>query len=687
MKGQWRRVIISTIFMLFACAAIGCKGGCSKDKTDGENSNNIYDMPIEEEEPTLSLNKTECVLIVGEETDLIAQYTLQEDSSLSWATSDKNVVSVKDGKLLAISAGSATVTATYGSLSATCKVSVSFGNMYPTMDFENGIEDTVITNTVEKVNFAAQTKFNGKLYADGDFTYVLKGEIGQIDQEGTFTPKTTGTGEVLVTMQWRGFTLEKTVVLTVTSLKNILVNDGLVSEIVLYGRGEFEGKTYPTNQTLEIQAFEDDKEKEYTVEILNNAGVVSFDDRTNTVTALQGGTAELKISMETLSGDTFYKIFPITVKKHKVVATVPLFSIKDGVAKGETTLSTLLDGETLLSAQSAGAALTVTDGYKLTGLTAMGDSMTEMKVNAESQSFSYELTLETYAMVLTKAEDFVTAFNEDSTVTGYYYLANDIAPKQNGDYESVKMTKGVSSAKAFRGTFDGAGHTVNLAIGNSNGLFTYLYGATVKNARFNFKMAANAGGLNAGLAQYTFDKNYLVDVYVNVENLSTACTRFGAISPYYNGVVHYTRVVIETPTAEELSGYNTAQMGALAVRINYTNGTNGTDGVSHGDTVHTDVFVISSMPLAVEGNNGAKWTIYAQNRMVDTNADGAITTADIDTTNKITYFAQKENSKKGKLYSYASAADLIAKTHDLSKYAESGYWTISTGAPVWEGNN
>lgn len=691
MKNKWIKTITSIAFTLLAFAVIGCKGGgkggCNKDETGGEKPNNIYDMPVDEKEQTLSLNKSECVLIVGEETELIAQYSLQENATLAWSTTDEGVVTVKDGKLLAMNAGEATVTATYGESSQSCKVTVSFGNMYPSIEFENAVAENITTNTMERVNLFAQTKFNGKVYTDGAFTYTLNGAIGNVSADGTFTPSTTGTGEVVVTMQWRGFTVEKTVSLTVTSLKTILIDDGLVSEIVLYGKGEFQGNTYPTSQELEIEAFEDNQAKEYDVEVLDNNGVVAFDDTTNTVRALQGGTAELKISFETSSGDTFYKILPITVKKHTVQKTIPLFSAIDGVGKGTENLQTLLDGESFIKAESSGASLTITDGYKLTGLTAMGDGMTELKVNAESQSFIYELTLQTYTKVLTMAQDFVDAFNVDGSIAGYYYLANDILPKQGGGYESVKMTKGVSSTKAFKGTFDGAGHTVNLEIGNSNGLFTYLYGATIKNVRFNFQMATNAGGLNAGLAQYTFDKNYLVDVYVNVENLSTNCTHFGAISPYYNGVVHYTRVVVETPTAEELSGYNTAGMGAIARRINYTNASNGTDGVTHGDTVHTDVFIISSMPLAVEGKDGALWTIYAKNQMPDTNGDGSITTDDIDVTNKITYFAQKENIKKGKLCSYASTAELIAKAHDLTSYAESGYWNISTDVPVWKGNS
>lgn len=689
MKSKWKKIIASVAFTIFACMAIGCKGGCNKNETNGETPNDIYDMPTTTASQTLKLDKSECVMTVGDETQLFVQYTPQEGASLAWKSSNEEVVTVEDGKLLAISAGEATVTATYGENEATCKTSVSFGNMYPTIDFENGIGDTVVTNTAEKVNFAAQTKFNGKIYGDGEMSYTLSDPtLGSISADGTFTPAKKGESEVLVKMLWRGFTVEQTIAMKVTSVKKILVNDGLLSEIVLYGRGEFGGRTYPTEQALDIVVQEDEQSKEYEVELVNNNGVVAYDDASQTITALQGGTAELKISFETDDGDTFCKTLPITVKKHTVQATIPLFSILDGEGKGTTTLQSLLDGESFIFAKSGGASLEIQDGYKLLGLSSIATTTTEAIVNAESRSFIYELTLETYTKVLTTAQDFVDAFNVDDNVTGYYYLANDIAPKQGGGYESVKMTKGVSSAKAFKGAFDGAGHTVNLEIGSANGLFTYLYGATVKNARFNLKMATGmTGTLNSGLAQYTFDKNYLIDLYVNVENLSDGCERFGAISPYYNGVVDYTRVVVETPTAEELSAYDTASMGALALRINYTNATDGTDGIAHGDRVNTDVYVISSLPLATEAKNGAKWTIYAHNQMLDTNGDGQITTDDIDTTNKITYFAQKENANKGKVYSYASETELIEKAHDLTKYAESAYWTTSTGAPVWKGND
>ena len=167
MKHKFLKAIIFFMFSVLICAFIGCKD-------DGNNnSDGIYDMPPSSSEQKLTLDKSECYMIVGDELELFAQYTPQENATLTWASSDAAVVTVTNGKLLAQMAGESTITATYGELKATCKVNVTFGNIYPTIDFENGMEESLTTNTVEKVNFGAKTKFNGKVFSDGEFSYTV----------------------------------------------------------------------------------------------------------------------------------------------------------------------------------------------------------------------------------------------------------------------------------------------------------------------------------------------------------------------------------------------------------------------------------------------------------------------------------------------------------------------------------
>ena len=668
-------LLVCTVF-----ATGGCK--CVKDKTNGEDSN-IIDMPEEVTEQKLFLNKDECNLIVGDEFTLLAYCSLSDGGTLSWQSSNESVAKVNDGLISALMPGDAEISASYNGNTAKCKVNVSFNNMYPVINFENDVSEILFTNIFEKVNFSANVSFNGKLFDDGSFTYTLsESSVGSISENGIFSPSKLGETDINVEMRWRGFVVNKTIKLQVVSKKTVLLNDGSTTEITLFSKGEFNGQYYKNEEIIKIDATENGVEKDYSLELIDNDGTVAYDESETKITALKGGSATLKVSFLSDDGSIFTQTFPIRVKKHHFTATVPLFSVLDGEAKGNTTIRGILGEDTLLFAYSNGQQLDIREGYKIFGLASSSDGMSRVTVDAESDCFVYSLELETYTKVLTKATDFVEAFNVNDAIYGYYYLANDIDPKNGTIYESVKMTKDAISTKAFRGVFDGAGHTVNLELQTRNGLFTYLYGATIKNAKFNLKMSNDAGTMNSGLAFYSFGKNYLSDVYVNVENLSSNCTNFGAVSVFYNGIIGYTRVVIETPNDKELAGYNTANMGALAMRINYTKA-DGTDGVTHADLFSSDVFVISPLPLARQAVGGEPWTIYARNKMQDTNNDGEITVADIDAENKITFFAQKEGAGKGRMYSFDSFDEMRSARIDLSVYNDSLFWNTANGIPLW----
>ena len=87
--------------------ACNCNGSGNNSSSDG-----IYDMPTSGSEQKLTLDNSECFMTVGDELQLYAQYTPQENASLTWSSSDETVVTVADGKLLAQMAGESTITAT-----------------------------------------------------------------------------------------------------------------------------------------------------------------------------------------------------------------------------------------------------------------------------------------------------------------------------------------------------------------------------------------------------------------------------------------------------------------------------------------------------------------------------------------------------------------------------------------------
>ena len=288
--------------------------------------------------------------------------------------------------------------------------------------------------------------------------------------------------------------------------------------------------------------------------------------------------------------------------------------------------------------------------------------------------------------VITDIADFksaVTPDNPTGDITGYYYLANDIGSKT--DYPSITPAWKVSGSTAFAGVFDGAGHEMNVTLGAATGLFRYLENATVQNVRFNIR--ANNSSQGYGLAQYVVGECYFTDMYLNLESVSNTCTQAAPLSRYYYGQSHFIRVVIETPTKEELSGFtDQSKFAALAVSYNYLNN----DGKEKGDVqswrIDTDVYVISSLPLATYGGLDAfKIEVKAHNQSTVISSTS-------------TYFGQFEATNRGKLYAYESFANLkedatapdenTAAKIDLTKYTKTKYWTTDTnGYLTWKGNN
>ena len=97
---------------LMALVAIGCK------KSSG---------PSEVAVTSITLSTSTLEMSVGD-TEILTAKVLPSnasDASITWATSNSSVAKVKDGVVAALKAGTATITASAGAKSATCKVTVS----------------------------------------------------------------------------------------------------------------------------------------------------------------------------------------------------------------------------------------------------------------------------------------------------------------------------------------------------------------------------------------------------------------------------------------------------------------------------------------------------------------------------------------------------------------------------------
>lgn len=99
---------------------------------------------------SVTLDKTSITLNVGDTATLVATAT----GTATWTTSDNSVVTVVNGKLTAVGAGTATVTATCGTAKATCTVTVKEVVQQATAEQFIAAVDAVSASTTQ------QTKFN-----------------------------------------------------------------------------------------------------------------------------------------------------------------------------------------------------------------------------------------------------------------------------------------------------------------------------------------------------------------------------------------------------------------------------------------------------------------------------------------------------------------------------------------------
>ncbi|MGI6782018.1 MAG: immunoglobulin-like domain-containing protein [Acholeplasmataceae bacterium] len=125
----------------------------------------------EEEEPelTITLSANSLSLVVGESSTLTATISI-EGLVVEWTTSNSAVATVVGGKVDAVSAGTATITAKSGTVSATCLVTV--------VDPEPEIDPTI----VEEEEYGGEISFSNALSLDEiDLTEGLTAT----DSEGT----------------------------------------------------------------------------------------------------------------------------------------------------------------------------------------------------------------------------------------------------------------------------------------------------------------------------------------------------------------------------------------------------------------------------------------------------------------------------------------------------------------------
>lgn len=178
-----------TVVVALLCAMVCAFGlvACNNNETPNENGNNGTQTVAVE---SVTLNKTQLTLEVGGEETLTA--TVAPDGAtnktVTWSVSPAGVITVDGGKVTAVAAGSATVTATAGGKSATCNVTVSEPIVYTVTENEwkaaiEGLTcpDNVTITLYAKDSGSAEERIYGALKFDRSHNAVADGYDGDIE--------------------------------------------------------------------------------------------------------------------------------------------------------------------------------------------------------------------------------------------------------------------------------------------------------------------------------------------------------------------------------------------------------------------------------------------------------------------------------------------------------------------------
>ena len=518
--------ILKTLLTVFICVCslfvfVACKdnaGGGNNNSQNGSQSTKEYFL----------LKETSLSLIIGDEYTLMADYYVEEDGEISFRSSNLSVAEIDGaGKITAIGEGETTITAELGDFSATCAVSVSFGEYVPTILFNAIQSNQVNVADTDILDLTASVYFNGKQFPCEISYLVSNTEIGQVE-EGIFMPLQAGETDVTVSGTWKGIDLlPVTVSVKVLNAVEIEVKEKggeyNVNGIELYTYDQFGGNTLQVSFEVEISVLKNGvvQTEGITVSVEDNDGVVRFDEATNVVTALAAGDATLKVCF-TDGAKSYEKT--VSIKVNKPTGTYEKSVIVD-CSKGELPTDEIFaqfpEDQREIVAVSEG--FTLTDG-KVFGFTVDNEKAQEITVYNSAVGFT--LTVIPYTRIFTSAEelsmfymgDFETAYN------GYYILGNDIDASAYVHADHIRFAG--NSYKAYTniglmGTFDGKGHTIDgITIGRS-GLFGMVgKGAVIKNVALTNVQFSGENEGDYALACYICSAT-LKDVYIQAKELST----------------------------------------------------------------------------------------------------------------------------------------------------------------------
>ena len=467
--------------------------GCNDDK----DSSSAAPMSAE-----ITLSQESVQLEAYQEFLLTASY--EGEDTIVWTVADPTIVSVENGKLVGLKAGTTTVTVTAGSLTDTCTVTVS------------PLDEAKITLQVAEANVSLNKDEQKQIETSVTYYGIVLDEttekryessdpnVVSVDANGKMTAKAFGRATISVSCAISDVELSASVNVEVVSSGLVEITPSSVALSLLEG---------DNTATLTAKAYEEGVENtgaSIVWSVTEGQDVIEFTN--GAVKAINAGETTVTATYVDNDGETKTDTVTVVVKPTVVSVnkSVELWKNEyvDGYPVDELDLDvtdTVTGGYVVLDDELT-ATLPLADGkYDVSSL-AVG----EMKLYVETRNTVYQMTVTIFEKIYLNNLNFEAKLNsvEGATISGDFALSEDITLSGTWSNEAV-----------FAGSFDGQGHTINgLKISDGNGLFKATENATIKN------VALVGVTLGAGSGAFAYTNNVgtttFEDVYVSLSSVS-----------------------------------------------------------------------------------------------------------------------------------------------------------------------
>lgn len=649
----------------------------------------------EPEPPTVTLSESSLALDKYASATLVATTAGEAEGGVTWLSSDETIASVKDGTVIALQAGTATITASYGTASATCSVTVSdAAGKTPTLKFTKTMTQIFVDG---KYSIEPKISFDGTDYTDGSFAFVSSDPtVASVGEDGVVTGIKYGTATITVMAGWRGagadiLTGEVTVKVVPDVVAEITDEDGAKqSAYTIYTLDSLEGVDFGKAVTLKANVLENRAASSAVPTWTIADGGEDLITVTNGVIESKGVAGETTVKISVTVAGAQFESAPVTIKIDRP-------AVEKSVSKDvDLSLGTIDGTFNPFESDEIVDIVDVTDiadqvdlGYNAEDGTFDGSAIKagERKWRVYNDTFGYEIDVVAASIIVKTPQDFVKMYEVTNksiwTYEGYIVLDSDLdfagfdyaaakaasawwsprvtassvgffinTPNGNADEKAPSGVPGVQASPTrwltngdgFFGTFDGRGHVIsNLSI-ELYGLFPCIAeGSTFKNVAF-----VNADVVTVSATIASAVKGRVENVYIELNADNT----WGQI-----GII----------------GGVTSALGSTATLKNVVACVNFTDP--------------NRMLTAERGGNENHKTIEECGIIASAYQTGA-TLTDVYAIGNGTPFSSYIANVGGDAYDggiTASATLAKANFTDLSGF-DTAYWDVTGGIPQWKGS-